>query len=51
MLIGTVGLLSFPQCSEQRVITVFPPTPHVEELNKETEIAQRNSENTANYLR
>jgi len=50
VLIGIVSLRSFPQLLEEFLITAFPPTPHGDQINKETEIAVRDSEPSANYL-
>ena len=50
VLIGIVRLRRFPQLLEEFLITAFPPTPNGDQINKETEIAVRDSEPSANYL-
>jgi len=49
--IGTVSLRSLPLRLEQFVITIFPPTPHGDQMSKETEIVAKDSKPSANYLR
>ena len=49
--IGTVSLRSLPLRLEQFVITIFPPTPHGDQMNKEREIVAKDSEPSANYFR
>jgi hypothetical protein len=51
MFVGNATLRSLPQRLEQFVITTFPPTPHVDQICKETEIAPRDSETSSNNLR
>jgi hypothetical protein len=50
VLFGIVRLRSFPQLLEEFLIIAFPPTPHVDQINKEEVISLRDSEPSAEYL-
>ena len=51
MLVGIVTLRNLPQRLEQFVITAFPPSPHGDQIYKETEFSPRDSEPYSNHLR
>jgi len=51
MLVGNGTLRSLPHRLEQFVSTAYPPTPHGDQIYKETEIAPRDSEPSSNCLR
>jgi hypothetical protein len=50
MLIVVVTLQSLSQSLEQSVITALPPTPHGDQIIKETEIAPRHLKPSSNHL-